>query len=273
MASEPPVADAATVARELWDELVAFGEDLGEADWERSTPWCPDWTVADLLSHCSGVQVWFDGSAEMPEPPPGWEPPDTSPLDAKVAELVAARRHWDPAERLRELRAAADGHVARVAAVTDWGAPTRGPLGETTEAGLFSVRCFDLWVHLQDLREALGQPVPTFTDAPAAAVAYRYVAGLAGWLFARRARAPEGATMALRLGAPLDVDTVVQVRDGRGLFAPEADPGACAVTGSPAAFTLLVTGRGAPDRWREAGLLDWSGPRGEEFAATARVFS
>lgn len=266
------LTDPPTAVRALWDELVGLTEDLDEADWGRPTP-CPAWTVGELITHCAAAQFEFDRSAPRPDPPPDWTPPaDAHVLDAWTARQVAARSGWTPAQRLAELRTAAHGHVARVNAVEDWAAPTPGPLGETTEAGLLAVRCYDLWVHLQDLREALGLPTPAATELAAATLAYRYAADLAGWLFARRAGASEGATMALRLGAPLGLDTVLEVRDGRGRHSRGADPGVCAVTGHPAAFTLLVSGRGHPERWRELGLLDWSGPRGEEFVACARVF-
>lgn len=87
--------------------------------------------------------------------------------------------------------------------------------------------------------------------------------------------------MRVALSAPLDVDTVVEVHEGRGRLNPSADPGECQVVGDPAAFTLLVSGRGEPQEWRErsasdgdgAGpLLDWAGVRGEEFVERARLF-
>lgn len=261
----------AETAAALWDRVIALADGLDEADWARPTP-CAGWTVQDLLAHLSGTQVGFDAGTYVP-PPQGWEPPaDAPPLNAWTEAGVAARRGWDPERIRKELGEARDGHVARLDAVADWSAPADGPTGRTTEDGLLQVRMFDLWVHLQDLREALGMPVEADDTSEAARVAHGYVVGLLPYLFVKRVGAQEHQTMRLRLGAPVDLDTVIEVSVGRGRFNPDADPGDCAVEGSPAALTLLCAGRHDEEHWHELGLLDWSGPRGEEFVERARFF-
>jgi uncharacterized protein (TIGR03083 family) len=263
--------DRAAAAAGLWDRVAVLVDGLDPADWERPTP-CPGWDVRDVVGHLSGIQVGFDAGVAEP-PPDGWEPdPSASPLDAWAEAGVAARRAWDRARLRVELDDARRGHVARLAAVEDWSAQADGPLGRTTEDGLFQVRMFDVWVHLQDLRVALGLPVEHDDTSPGARAAHGYVAGLVPWLYVRKAGAQEHATMRVALGPPLDVDTVVEVSMGRGRLNPDADPGICAVTGSPSALTLLCAGRSDAEALRAAGFLDWSGPRGEEFVARARLF-
>lgn len=149
---------------------------------------------------------------------------------------------------------------------------TQGPAGPTTHDGLFHSRAFDVWVHVRDLREALGEPLDLTDACEGAAAAHNFVLGLLPWMFAKRAGAPEGATMRVALGTPLDHDSVLCMRDGRATWDPTADPGDCALTGLPAALTLLVAGRGSPQRWRDAGALNWDGNRGEEFVERARLF-
>ncbi len=78
--------------------------------------------------------------------------------------------------------------------------------------------------------------------------------------------------MRVAVGPPVDLDTVLEVSVGRARRNPEADPGVCSVTGAAAAFTLLAAGRHEPGHLRDLGLLDWTGPRGEEFVARARLF-
>jgi uncharacterized protein (TIGR03083 family) len=263
--------DRAEAAAGLWDRIVDEVAELSDADWRRETP-CADWDVHDLVGHLSGIQVQFDSGTPV-EPPEGWAPPEgTSPMDAWTGAAVAARRDWLREDVLTELRHARNGHVDRLRQVEDWDAAAEGPLGPTTEAGLFEVRMFDLWVHLQDLRVAVGKEVEREDIAPAAAVAHRYVLDRVPWLLVKRVGVPEGTTLALRLGPPLDVDTVLAVRDGRGRFEPEADPGECAVEGAPAGLTLLATGRLGPEQLRSDGLLTWSGVRGAEFVERARLF-
>jgi uncharacterized protein (TIGR03083 family) len=256
----------------LWDRIIALADGLDADQLALATP-CTEWDVKDLLAHCAALQTMFDGSAPQPEPPAGWAPAEgTSPTDAWTAAGVVARRDWSIEDVLGELRAARDGHVARLAAVTDWDAGAQGPAGPTTEAGLVEVRCFDLWVHLWDLHTALGETMDLDDRSPAAATGHRFVFDRVPWMYAKKAGAPEGSTMRVSLGPPLDVDTVVVRPDRRAAFDPDADPGDCAVTGSPAALTLLCSGRESPEHWREQGGLDWSGERGAEFVARARLF-
>jgi uncharacterized protein (TIGR03083 family) len=263
--------DRAAAAEGLWDRVLAQVDALADDDWDRPTP-CPDWSVHDVVTHLAGVQTGFDGGPTV-APPPGWEPdPAHTPVEAWAEAGVAARRSWDRGRVRAELAAALAGHVARLQAVTDWSAPADGPIGRTTEDSLFGVRMFDVWVHLQDLRAALELPPEADDTSDAARAAHGYVWGLVPWLFARRAGAQEGATMRLALGAPLHVDTVVEVSDGKGRLNPAADPGICSVTGSPAGLTLLATGRRPPAALRASGLLDWTGPRGAEFVERARMF-
>lgn len=265
------MTDRAAAAQQLWDRLIVVAEAVQGDDWRRPTP-CPLWSVHDLVAHLSAIQLLFDGGPDV-APPDDWQPPaDMAPLDVWTERGVAARRSWSPAELLAELHAARDGHVARLQATQDWDEATQGPVGPTTQAGLFAVRCFDLWVHLQDLHLALDQPVDAPDVTAAAQAGHGYVLNLVPWLFGKRAGAPEGATMRVTLGPPLDHDSVLRVVDGRARWDPGADAGSDAVTADPAGFTLLAAGRGTPQQWQQAGLLDWSGDLGSQFVERARLF-
>lgn len=274
MSALPPVAEhPADVVAALWGRIRDLAGGLAEDDWSRDTP-CAGWDVHDLLAHLSGVQTAFDGSAPQPLPPERLAPPgDAAGVDGWTEIAVAARRGWTPEAVRGELAAAAQGHEARLRAVTDWEAPATGPTGPTTEAGLYAVRCYDLWVHVQDLHEALGRPVETRDGSPAAMVAYGFVLHHVPWLYAKRAQAPDGSSMRLVLTAPAGVDTVVVRRDGRARFDPGADGGGNTLEAAPGAFTLLVSGRGDPERWQAEGALGWEGPQAEEFVRRARIFA
>lgn len=266
--TEPPGAMG-----HLWDRVIAIAEALAPDDWNRPVPWCPGWSVADLISHLGGLQSAMNG-APQPAPPEGWQAPaDVDRFTAtSVASAIAARSDWTPQQRLEELRHASDAHVAILAAVEDWSAPAVGPAGPTTQIGLHAARTFDVWVHLQDLNDALDRPVDTDDRSPAAAAAYLFVLNVVPWMFVKRAGAGDGATMRVTLGPPLDHDNVLAVVDGRARWDPQADPGTCLVAGTPAAFTLLAAGRGPAQRWRDEGVLQWRGPRGDDFVEHARMF-
>lgn len=256
----------------LWEQAIHTAEELGPDDWSRPVPWTPAWNVGDLVSHLGGLQSAMNGDPQ-PEPPAGWEPPTTgSPFDQAMAGAVEARRGWSPDQRLEELRRAAADHVAALERITNWLEVTDGPVGPTTKDGLFHTRAFDLWVHLQDLNEALGRPLGLQDTSEGAAAAHNFVLGLVPWMFVKRAGAREGATMRVTLGPPLDHDNVLHVTEGRGTWDQTADPRDCLLDGLPAGLTLLVTGRGSPQRWRDEGALNWTGDRGEEFVERARMF-
>jgi uncharacterized protein (TIGR03083 family) len=263
--------DRMPAAAQLWDRVVATAERIDDDQWDLRTP-CADWRVHDLLGHLGGLQVALDDAAPHPPLPAGWTPPpDAHPRDALAAEFVSARRDWSRAQILAELDAARASHLRRLEAA-DPEAETFGPVGQTTEAGLFDVRCFDLWVHLQDLKLALGEQVDVEDASEAATRAHRYVFDLVPWLFAKRAGAEAGATLRITLGAPLDVDTVIAMGERRAAWDADADAGECVVRGAPAAFTLLCSGRLSAQEWRAQGLLDWAGARGAEFVERARLF-
>ena len=63
-----------------------------------------------------------------------------------------------------------------------------------------------MWHHLWDLRTALGLPVDTDDRSVGARECHAYVAGMAPWLYGKRAGAPEGGSVRLRLGPPLSSD-------------------------------------------------------------------
>lgn len=266
-ATEPPGAMGT-----LWDAVLAEADSIDGSQWEQRVPWCPDWSVADLVSHLGGLQSALNG-AEQPPVPKGWQPPpDADRFTASMAPAIAARAGWGPRQRVDELRLAGDAHVATLAAVEDWEAPAVGPTGPTTQIGLYAARAFDVWVHLQDLREALGRPVDTDDRSPAAAAAYLFVLNVVPWMFVKRAGAQEGATMRVMLGPPLDHDSVLSVVEGRARWDAGADPGDCLISATPAAFTLLVADRGSPQRWRDAGCLEWQDASGRDFVERARMF-
>lgn len=263
--------DPAAAVADLWDRIIEVAAALDDEDWDRPTP-CADWDVHDLLAHCAAAQVEFDGGP-MVAPPREWRPPDgMSPLDRRAAGGVVARRGWGPDEIRTELRAARDGHVTRLRRVDDWERGTPGPHGSTTEAGLLAVRCYDLWVHLQDLHVALGEPIDVGDGSDAAVTAHTFVSDRAPYLLARKATDGRDTSLRMTIAAPAPLDATVLVRDGRGMFATTAEPSSSTVRAAPEALTLLVSGREEPETWRDRGLLDWVGPVADAFVRKARLF-
>ena len=256
----------------LWAAVMEVVEGLDAADWDRVVPACPAWTVTDLVSHLGALQSLLNGDPQPEAPADVDVPQGASVFDHAMAAPIAARRDWTREQRLDELRQAIAAHLATLEATTDWLSATPGPVGTTTKDGLFKVRAFDIWVHLQDLREAVGQRVDVEDESDGAATAHQYVLGLVPWMFVKRAGAQEGATLRVALGSPVNHDSVLNVVNRRAAWDPTADPRDCLVIGSPGALTMLLSGRGTPEQWRDAGALEWAGSRGEEFVERARLF-
>ena len=264
--------DRVAAVTQLWDQVIAVADTIAPQQWEDPVPWCPGWRVADLVSHLGGLQTAMNG-APQPDPPAGWEPPTEGSLfDIAMAPSTAARQDWTPAQRLEELHIARDGHAAALRSVEDWSAPAQGPVGPTTQDGLFRVRAFDIWVHLQDLRNALGVSVEFDDRSDAATAAFDYVVGLLPWMFVKRAGATDGDALLVSLSAPLDRSGIVRVVERRAHWEDATEAVDDRLTAAPGALTLLASGRGAPEHWRDEGGVQWSGSLATAFVERARLF-
>lgn len=152
-----PYVDAWTHSIEAISELVG---PLTEGEWNRPTP-CPGWSVRDVVSHVIGIDT-----EQLGDP----RPIHSLPRDLRhvVDEFsrymevqVDVRRHHTAPEMTSELeyvtirRARQLRNEKRDPQTT----MVRGPLGDqVTLHHAMMIRAFDIWVHEQDLRVALGAP-------------------------------------------------------------------------------------------------------------------
>ncbi|WP_331450643.1 maleylpyruvate isomerase family mycothiol-dependent enzyme [Streptomyces prasinus] len=151
-----PYADAWNHSVEAISELV---QPLVEADWNRRTP-CPGWSVRDVVSHVIGLDCEMLG--------------DPRPIHALPRDLfhvtddhqrymeiqVDVRRHHTAPEMTSELEYTIIRRNRQLRNDTrEPGRTVRGPLGsELTLEESMRRHAFDVWVHEQDLRAALGRP-------------------------------------------------------------------------------------------------------------------
>lgn len=129
---------------------------------------CPGWTVHDQISHIASLEDYFDGG-EYPEV----ELPNTEHVNSDFARFVEygvqARRATPTSEVLAELETLLHN---RISTLTNpdltLESMVRGPGGrEITLGDLLGRRLVDLFVHEQDIREAIGRIGNL--DSPAAA--------------------------------------------------------------------------------------------------------
>ncbi|MEU6635509.1 maleylpyruvate isomerase family mycothiol-dependent enzyme [Streptomyces rochei] len=220
-----PYADAWTHSIEAISELV---QPLVEAEWNRRTP-CPAWSVRDVVSHVMGLD------SEMLGDP---RPIHTLPRDLfhvtndhqRYMEMqVDVRRHHTAPEMTSELEYMIIRRNRQLRNESrDPGTKVRGPLGsELTLAESMRRHAFDVWVHEQDLRTALGRPGNL--DSPGAHVTRDVLLAELPAVVAERADAPRSSAVVLDVHGPVEFLRTVRVDiQGRGTLetAPALGPAA-----------------------------------------------
>ncbi|MFI6147126.1 maleylpyruvate isomerase family mycothiol-dependent enzyme [Streptomyces sp. NPDC051109] len=208
-----PYADAWTHSIEAISELVL---PLTEGEWNRATP-CPGWSVRDVVSHIIGIEC-----EQLGDP----RPIHTLPRDLRhvVDEFtrymevqVDVRRHHTAPEMTSELEYTIIRRSRQLRnEKRDPDTMVRGPLGDqvTLEFAL-RLRAFDVWIHEQDLRAALG--VPGNWDSPGAYVARDILLAGLPKVVAKLAGAPANSAVVIDVHGPVEFMRTVRVdAQGRG---------------------------------------------------------
>ena len=213
-------ADAWTHSVEAISALV---QPLTEAEWNQPTP-CPGWSVRDIVSHVIGLDCEALGDPR---------PIHTLPSDLyhvktdsqRYMELqVDARRHHTGPEMLAELeytiirrtRQLRNEKRSPQAVVAMPPLNTEGTLEQA-----MCRRAFDVWVHEQDLRVALGKPGNL--DSPGAHVTRDLLLLALPQVVAKKAKAPAGSAVVFDVTGPLEFLRTVRV-DANGVGTLDTSP-------------------------------------------------
>ncbi|MFH8732430.1 MULTISPECIES: maleylpyruvate isomerase family mycothiol-dependent enzyme [unclassified Streptomyces] len=238
-------ADAWTHSIEAISELVT---PLVEGEWSRATP-CPGWSVRDIVSHVIGLDCEMLGDPR---------PIHTLPRDLyhvqnehqRYMEMqVDVRRHHTAPEMTSELEYTIIRRSRQLRNESrEPGALVRGPLGteETLEFAMRK-RAFDVWVHEQDLRVALGRPGNL--DSPGAYVTRDMLLAVLPKVVAKDASAPANSAVVFDVHGPVEFLRTVRVdAEGRGTIdgAPSLGP-AATLSLDWETFVKLACGRVTPD--------------------------
>ncbi|MFV2118639.1 maleylpyruvate isomerase family mycothiol-dependent enzyme [Streptomyces sp. Act-28] len=216
-------AEAWTHSIEAIAELV---QPLVEGEWNRATP-CPGWSVRDIVSHVIGMECEMLGDPR---------PIHSLPRDlyhvrsdfARYMEMqVDVRRHHTAPEMTAELEYVL---IRRARMLRNEkrspDALVRAPLGaEQSLEVAYRMRAFDVWVHEQDLRAALGEPGNL--DSPGAYVVRDSLLTVLPKVVAKDAGAPPNTAVVLDVSGPVEFLRTVRVdAEGRGTIdgAPSLGP-------------------------------------------------
>jgi uncharacterized protein (TIGR03083 family) len=252
---------------EEWDALAELGADLTDLEWAEPTP-CPGWSVAAQYAHIIGTESWLLGRP-APDVDPGEPAHVKNPTGSANEVWVAALRSLPRREVLESFTDVTTQRREALSAMgeADFSAPSWTPIGQADYRRYMQLRVFDCWVHEQDVRDAVGRP--GHEAGPVAEQSIDEIFRAIGFIVGKRARAPEGSTVRLRLSGPVHREVLVAVRDGRAgpLAALDGDP-TDTVSLTSRAFTRLACGRIDPDAVLEGALggVTFEGDLGRQVA-------
>ena len=234
--------------------LIDLGRTMRPDDANRPTD-CPGWTVLDQIAHVASLEAMVAGEPE-PDLDISHHAHVRHAFGAKVERYVESRRGRDLEEVLDELEERLAERLAFYRSGTEWAErEVQGPFGTTTWAALLAVRTFDIWVHEQDVREALDRPGGL--DSGAAALAVSQLFAALPRIVARDAAIEPGNAVVLDLTGPTvgRAGARVEEHDGKArgipLFTGDAeehpDVVTTSLTMSTAVAGRLAAGRRSPD--------------------------
>jgi uncharacterized protein (TIGR03083 family) len=222
----------------------AFAQTVAQVpDDDFTTPsLLPGWTIGDIVAHVAALEVELSGQP-LPPHEPDWDAlPHADDLFSRYTEIgVDYRRGWSPS-RLREELA----HVLATRAEQLTTGPQESERRVPGVAGIersfgqvLRMRCFDIFLHDLDIRDALDMPAPDLGDG--ARVAAGLMADSLGYVWVKRAGAQPGDV--LHLAVPEWIDAWVGVgEDGRGRVVEPATA-QVAITLQPLDFLRIGSGR------------------------------
>ena len=145
--------------------IIDLGRTMHPGDEALPTD-CPGWTVLDQVAHVASTEAMVAG-----EPVPDVDVSDHTHVrhafGERIEKYVESRRGRDLEEVLDELEERLEERLRVYHSGPEWAEqPVQGPFGTTSWARCSSVRIFDIWIHEQDIREALDRPGGLDTPRP-----------------------------------------------------------------------------------------------------------
>lgn len=242
------LADLTSAYSHTVQAIVDLGHSLRDGDEERSTD-CPGWNVRDQFAHVVSLEAWVQGEP-LPDIDVSGRDHVRSGLGTIVEKYLESRRARSLAELIEELDDLVTSRIAHLEAeTTSADDPAVGPFGPTTLLGLMQSRVFDLWVHEQDIRGAIGRPGNL--DSPGAALTVRALFAALPKAVARTAKVPPGHAVILDLTGPVVGRAGVRVEEHDGkphgipLFAGATEEHPDVVTTTITLSTQAATRRAA----------------------------
>ncbi|WP_405861654.1 maleylpyruvate isomerase family mycothiol-dependent enzyme [Streptomyces sp. NBC_01515] len=220
-----PYADAWTHSIDAISELVT---PLVEGEWNRRTP-CPGWSVRDVVSHVIGLDNEMLGDPRPIHTLPRDLYHVTNEHQRYMEMQVDVRRHHTAPEMTSELEYTIIRRNRQLR--NESREPDRRVRGHvSTEVTLeesMRTHAFNIWVHEQDLRAALGRPGNL--DSPGAHIARDVLLAALPKVVADDSGAPRSSAVVFDVHGPIEFLRTIRVDiQGRGTLetAPALGPAA-----------------------------------------------
>jgi len=218
MPLHPPAPTEFPEVVDAWAQTLRNVVDLGRTlrpdDADRPTD-CPGWTVFDQVAHVASAEAMLAGDTAPDVDVSGYDYVRHD-FGEQIERFVESRRGRALEDVLDELEWRLDERLTVYRAEdVDPEAEVTGPFGPTTLAGLVGVRAFDVWMHEQDIREAIGRPGGL--DTPAASLSVSRLFDALPVVVAKRAGIGPGNAVVLDLTGPVvgRAGARVEEQDGR----------------------------------------------------------
>ncbi len=235
---------------EIWHracaDLVALAREIPPEQWDLPTD-LTGWSVKDTVAHTAHLEAVLAGAPEE-----ALEVPDAAHLTGAMSRYteagVLARRGRDMAELVEEIdRSVALRHAELLADPPTDGAarPLRTLGGAPWDVRtLLGNRPFDVWMHEQDVRRAIGRPGGY--DTPAAEHALRRLGAALPMVVGKRVAPPVGTVVRVEVPEADLAWTVAIGADGRAGSASESEAADTTVTLTAEELVVLGGGRRPP---------------------------
>ena len=219
-------------------------------DWGTGTP-CPGWDIADLVSHTIDLEALL-AADPRPEHDPDWSV--LTHIDSDFGRLteigVDFRRGRSRDELLAELD---QTHARAVARVESLGPDASIPWlrGDTPIKQLLGMRTFDIWMHEQDARVAIGDIGNL--DGPGAANAWKYLSAGLPKVWGKGVGAPVGSVLHVTVTEPgIAGECWVRVNEDGKASLVDSRSADVEVSMPWLAFVMLAGGRATQEDFAES---------------------
>jgi uncharacterized protein (TIGR03083 family) len=240
-----PYADAWTHSIDAISELVT---PLAEGEWNRRTP-CPGWSVRDVVSHVIGLDTEMLGDPRPIHTLPRDLYHVTNEHQRYMEMQVDVRRHHTAPEMTSELEYTIIRRNRQLRNESrEPGRTVRGHVStEVTLEESMRTHAFNIWVHEQDLRTALGRPGNL--DSPGAHIARDVLLAALPKVVAEDSGAPRSSAVVFDVHGPIEFLRTIRVDiQGRGTLetVPALGPAATLILDWET-YVRLACGRVTPD--------------------------